>query len=60
MISFGEVAARVPGGHIFELIEKAYNFNPFVAFALAADPETTDAELDEFFPKVGEHEGYAG
>ncbi len=60
VISFGEVAARVPGGHIFELIEKAYGFNPFVAFALAADPSTTDAEFEEFFPKIGEHKEFAG
>jgi hypothetical protein len=59
-ISFGEVAARVPGGHIFELIEKAYGFDPFTAFALCADPATTDEELDAFFPDESVHEGYAG
>jgi len=59
-INFGEVAARVPGGHIFELIEKAYGFNPFAAFALCADPASTDEELNAFFPDESEHDGYAG
>lgn len=60
VISFGEVAARVPGGHIFELIEKAYGFNPFSAFVLCADPHTTEAQLQEFFPDPSNHEDYAG
>ncbi len=59
-ISFGEVAARVPGGHIFELIEDAYGFNPFAGFVLCADPNTTEAELDEFFPDERDHKGYSG
>lgn len=59
-LSFGEVAARVPGGHIFELIEKAYGFNPFAGFALCADPSTTDEELAAFFPDPTDHDGYAG
>jgi hypothetical protein len=59
-VNFGEVAARVPGGHIFELIEKAYGFSPFAAFALCADPATTEEELEAFFPGHDEHDGYAG
>lgn len=59
-INFGEVAARVPGGHIFELIEKAYGFNPFAAFALCADPSTTEEQLQEFFPDPSDFEEYAG
>ena len=59
-INFGEVAARVPGGHIFELIQRAYGFNPFAAFVLCADPATTDEELDAFFPDPSDHHGYAG
>lgn len=59
-ISFGEVAARVPGGHIFELIEDAYGFNPFAAFVLCADPKTTEEELQEFFPDPGEFSCYSG
>jgi hypothetical protein len=59
-ISFGEVAARVPGGHIFELIERAHGFNPFMGFALCADPSTTQEELRAFFPDPSEHDGFAG
>ncbi len=59
-VNFGEVAARVPGGHIFELIEKAYGFNPFAAFALCADPKSTEHELQAFFPEPSQHHGYAG
>lgn len=59
-INFGEVAARVPGGHIFDLIEAAYGFSPYVGFALCADPQTTEAELEEFFPHEDDHQSYAG
>ncbi len=59
-ISFGEVAARVPGGHIFELIHRAYGFDPFAGFALCCDPRTTDEELEAFFPSWREHDEYAG
>lgn len=60
-INFGEVAARVPGGHIFDLIEKAYGFNAFQAQILCSDPDTTQEELDEFFPEeVTSAKGYAG
>ncbi|MFW5904926.1 MAG: ATP-grasp domain-containing protein, partial [bacterium] len=30
-LSFGEVACRIPGGHIFELIERAQGFDPVQA-----------------------------
>ncbi|MEL6761321.1 MAG: ATP-grasp domain-containing protein [Myxococcota bacterium] len=59
-VSFGEVAARVPGGHIFELIEKAYGFNPFAGFALCADPSTSEEQLEAFFPDPSERRAYAG
>ena len=59
-VSFGEVAARVPGGHIFELIEHAHGFNPFVGFVLCADPKTTEEELEAFFPSPSAHDGFAG
>lgn len=59
-INFGEVAARVPGGHIFELIERAYGFDPFVGFAICCDPETTEDELAAFFPDPKDHVGYSG
>ena len=60
-INFGEVAARVPGGHIFDLIEKAYGFNAFQAQILCSDPDTTEEELNAFFPEeVTSAKGYAG
>lgn len=59
-INFGEVAARVPGGHIFELIEKAYGFNPFAAFVLCSDPSTPQEVLNNFFPKEKDFKNYAG
>lgn len=60
-LNFGEVAARVPGGHIFELIEKAYGFSAFQAQILCSDPDTTEEELKAFFPEeVDSAKGYAG
>lgn len=60
-LNFGEVAARVPGGHIFELIERAYGFSAFQAQILCSDPDTTAEELEAFFPKeVDDAKGYAG
>lgn len=57
---FGEVANRVPGGHIFDLIQKTYQFNPFVAYILCCDPNTTEAELEAFFPDEKSAKGHAG
>ncbi|UOY91729.1 ATP-grasp domain-containing protein [Ectobacillus sp. JY-23] len=58
---FGEVAARVPGGHIFELIEQAYGFSAFQAQVLCSDPDTTEEELESFFPEeVVSAKGHAG
>ncbi|WP_026692574.1 ATP-grasp domain-containing protein [Peribacillus kribbensis] len=60
-LNFGEVAARVPGGHIFELIERAYGFSAFQAQILCSDPETAQEELQDFFPEeVTSAKGYAG
>jgi len=59
-ISFGEVAARVPGGHIFELIQRAWGFDPFAAFVMCSDPQTTDEEIDAFFPEIDECRTRAG
>ena len=50
VIQFGEVAARVPGGHIFELIGRAHGFDPFVGFALCSNPDTPEEVLEDFFP----------
>jgi len=49
-LSFGEVACRIPGGHIFELISKAYGFDAIQALILCSDLDTTEEELAEFFP----------
>ncbi|QST00431.1 ATP-grasp domain-containing protein [Pontibacillus sp. ALD_SL1] len=59
-LHFGEVAARVPGGHIFDLIEKAYGFSAYEAQILCSDPNTTDEELELFFPNPTDFDGYAG
>ncbi|MBH0231305.1 ATP-grasp domain-containing protein [Halobacillus yeomjeoni] len=59
-LHFGEVAARVPGGHIFELIERAYGFSAYEAQILCSDPNTTEAELEAFFPNPYDYDGYAG
>lgn len=49
-LSFGEVACRIPGGHILELVSKSYGFDAIQALVLCSDPATTSDELDEFFP----------
>lgn len=60
-LNFGEVANRVPGGHIFQLIQRAYGFDPYAGLILCSDPDTTKAELEEFFPEeVGGRKGHAG
>jgi len=60
-IAFGEVANRVPGGNIFELIGRAYGFDPYQALLLASDPEVKHAELEAFFPdETDGRQGYAG
>ncbi|TLS38479.1 ATP-grasp domain-containing protein [Pseudalkalibacillus caeni] len=60
-LHFGEVAARVPGGHIFDLIERAYGFSAYQAQILCSDPNTTEEELRNFFPEDnGQADGYAG
>lgn len=60
-LRFGEVASRVPGGHIFQSIQDAYGFDPFVGYVLCADPDTPQEELDAFFPTpVEAADGHAG
>ncbi|MBD3167525.1 carboxylate--amine ligase [bacterium] len=60
-LNFGEVANRIPGGHIFDLIQRAYGFDPFAAQILCSDPETSEEELMEFFPdEVNGKKGHAG
>lgn len=59
-LNFGEVAARVPGGHIFDLIKRAYGFDPYAGFVLCSDPDTSEETLANFFPSEDEFDGYAG
>ncbi|OYD09811.1 ATP-grasp domain-containing protein [Paludifilum halophilum] len=59
-INFGEVAYRVAGGHIYELMQRTYDFNPFEGHLLCCDPNTTEEELDDFFPDETKPNGHAG
>ena len=52
-LSFGEVACRIPGGHILELASKAYDFDALAAFVMCHDPSLTDKEVAALFPKAG-------
>lgn len=49
-LNFGEVACRIPGGHILELASKAWNFDALLAFVLCHDPSLSEEELNELFP----------
>lgn len=52
-LNFGEVACRIPGGHILELASKAYDFDALLAFVVSHDPSLSDEELDKYFPPRG-------
>ncbi len=56
-LSFGEVACRIPGGHIFELMEKAHGFDPMQGLILCSDPSVSEETIEAFFP---EEEGGTG
>jgi hypothetical protein len=49
-LSFGEVACRIPGGHILELCSKAYDFDALAAFVQIHDPNLSQEEIDALFP----------
>jgi len=49
-LNFGEVACRIPGGHILELCGQAYDFDALLAFVVSHDPDMSDEELDKYFP----------
>ena len=51
-LSFGEVACRIPGGHILELAGKAYGFDALAAFVQCHDPSLTEEELNEILPPL--------
>ncbi|WP_085993330.1 ATP-grasp domain-containing protein [Oceanobacillus senegalensis] len=59
-VYFGEVAYRIPGGHIFDLMRKSYGFNPYEAHILCCDPNTTEEELKDIFPDETKNNGHAG
>ncbi|PKR76661.1 carboxylate--amine ligase [Halalkalibacillus sediminis] len=59
-LNFIEVAFRIPGGNIFDLIQESYGFNPFQAHILCCDPNTTEEELKDFFPNEKKARGYTG
>ncbi|TVP51845.1 MAG: carboxylate--amine ligase [Mongoliibacter sp.] len=50
-LSFGEVACRIPGGHILELAGKAYDFDALGAFVLCHDPNLSEKELKDILPR---------
>lgn len=58
-IYFGEVASRIPGGHILDLVTKAWGFDALQAFIMCHDPNASEEELDSLFPKE-RPEAYAG
>ncbi len=51
-LNFGEVACRIPGGHILELASQAYGFDALLAFVLCHDPKMTQQELEDLFAPV--------
>ncbi len=59
-LNFGEVACRIPGGHILELASKAYGFDALAAFVLCHDPNLTEKELNDIFPDTYKTEKYYG
>lgn len=52
-INFGEVACRIPGGHILDLCGQAYGFDALLAFVVSHDPNMSEEELDKYFPSKG-------
>jgi len=52
-LSFGEVACRIPGGHILELVSQAYEFDALAAFVQVHDPSLTEEEVKALFPPEG-------
>ena len=49
-LSFGEVACRIPGGHILELSGQAWGYDALAAFVLCHDPSLSEEELKEILP----------
>lgn len=57
---FGEVAYRIPGGHIFDLIQKTYNFSPYEAYVLCNDPSESEDRIKNIFTDEKKTNGHAG
>ncbi|MBR9921579.1 MAG: carboxylate--amine ligase [Bacteroidetes bacterium] len=61
VLNFGEVACRIPGGHILELASQAWGFDALLAFVMCHSPHLSDEELDKYFPaKDFEPKNYFG
>ncbi len=52
-IAFGEVACRIPGGHILDLFSRAFDIDALQAFILCHDPNATEEELKAILPEPG-------
>lgn len=52
-LNFGEVANRIPGGHMFELMQKVFDFDPYQALLVVSDPASTEEELRAVLPPEG-------
>lgn len=50
VINFGEVACRIPGGHILELASEAYEKDMLLAFVVSHNPALSDEELYNYLP----------
>ncbi|MDX1683988.1 MAG: hypothetical protein R3275_02065 [Saprospiraceae bacterium] len=60
-LNFGEVACRIPGGHILELASQAYDTDMLLAFVVSHDHTLSEEEVDKYFPpKDKEFETYFG
>ena len=60
-LNFGEVACRIPGGHILELASQAYDKDMLLAFVVCHDPNMTEEELSKYLPsKDIKYENYFG
>lgn len=55
VLNFGEVACRIPGGHILELASQAYGTDMLLAFVVSHDPNLSEEELDKYFPDQEKH-----
>lgn len=50
VLNFGEVACRIPGGHILELASQAYDLDMLLAFVVSHNPDLSKEEISKYFP----------